>query len=190
MSETENKSESVTQLLAAHSKGDRDALEKLFPLVYHELKRLAESHLRRERAEHTLQPTALVHEAYMRLVKQEISWENRSHFFGIAGRVMRQVLVDYARERSAGKRGSGSIKLSLDEAIYLTDERAALLIALDEALKELAEFDREKARLVELRYFAGLSVEETAQALGISVPTVVRHWRSAKAWLMARINSG
>lgn len=189
MLETDGQSEKVTQLLAAHSAGDREALEKLFPLVYHELKRLAESHLRRERREHTLQPTALVHEAYMRLVKQEISWQNRSHFFGIAGRVMRQILVDYARERSAGKRGSGSIKLSLNEAVYLTDERAAVLIALDEALRELAEFDPEKARLVELRYFAGLSNEETAQALGISVPTVVRHWRSAKAWLMTRINS-
>ena len=189
MLETDDQSEKVTRLLAAHSAGDREAIEKLFPLVYHELKRLAESHLRRERREHTLQPTALVHEAYLRLVKQEITWQNRSHFFGIAGRVMRQILVDYARERSAGKRGSGSIKLSLNEAIYLTDERAAVLIALDEALKELAEFDPEKARLVELRYFAGLSNEEIAQAMGISVPTVVRHWRSAKAWLMTRINS-
>jgi RNA polymerase sigma factor (TIGR02999 family) len=118
-----------------------------------------------------------------------VSWQNRSHFFGIAGRLMRQILVDYARERSAGKRGSGSIKLSLNEAIYLTDERAGILLALDEALEALAEFDPQKARLVELRYFAGLSIEDTAEALGISVPTVVRHWRSAKAWLMARINS-
>jgi RNA polymerase sigma factor (TIGR02999 family) len=189
MLETVNQTDSITQLLAAHGSGDRKALEKLLPLVYHELKRLAESHLRRERPEHTLQPTALVHEAYLRLIKQEVSWQNRAHFFGIAGRVMRQILVDYARERSAGKRGSGGIKLSLNETIYLTDERAAILIALDDALEELARFDSEKARLVELRYFAGLSVEETAQAMGISVPTVVRHWRSAKAWLMGRINS-
>ena len=189
MLETGNQSDSITQLLAAHGSGDQKALEKLLPLVYHELKRLAESRLRRERQEHTLQPTALVHEAYLRLIKQRVSWQNRAHFFGIAGRVMRQILVDYARERSAGKRGSGGIKLSLNETIYLTDERAAVLIALDDALEELAEFDPEKARLVELRYFAGLSVEETAQAMGISVPTVVRHWRSAKAWLMGRINS-
>jgi RNA polymerase sigma factor (TIGR02999 family) len=189
MAETENQLESVTQLLAAHGAGDRKALEKLLPLVYNELKRLAQSHLKREPREHTLQPTALVHEAYLRLVKQEASWQNRAHFFGIAGRIMRQILVDYARERSAGKRGSGGIKLSLDEAIYLTEERSAVLINLDDALNELSEFDQEKARLVELRYFAGLSVEETAQAMGISVPTAVRHWRSAKAWLMARINS-
>jgi RNA polymerase sigma factor (TIGR02999 family) len=181
--------ESVTQLLAAHNAGDPQALEKLLPLVYQELKRLAESHMRRERHEHTLQPTALVNEAYLRLIRQEINWQSRSHFFGIAARLMRQILVDYARERSAGKRGSGSLKLSLDEAIYLTDERAAVLVSLDDALKELAEFDLEKARLVELRYFAGLSVEETAQAMGISVPTVVRYWRSAKAWLITRINS-
>jgi RNA polymerase sigma-70 factor, ECF subfamily len=189
MSEPDHEPESVTQLLAAHEAGDRAALEKLLPLVYHELKRLAESHLRRERREHTLQPTALVHEAYMRLIKQEVGWQSRAHFFGIAGLLMRQILVDYARARAAGKRGSGGIKLSLDETIYLTDERAAVLIALDEALTELAAFDEEKARLVELRYFAGLSVEETAQAMGISVSTVVRSWRSAKAWLMARINS-
>lgn len=189
MSEAENQLESVTQLLAAHGAGDREALEKLLPLVYRELKRLAESHLRRERREHTLQPTALVHEAYLRLIKQEISLQSRAHFFGIAGLLMRQILVDYARARSAGKRGSGGIKLSLDETIYLTDERAAVLVALDDALKELAEFDEEKARLVELRYFAGLSVEETAQAMGISVSTVIRSWRSAKAWLMAQINS-
>lgn len=190
MSESENQPESITQLLAAHGAGDVGALEKLLPLVYHELKRLAESHLRREyREQHTLQPTALVHEAYLRLIKQEINWQSRAHFFGIAGRLMRQILVDYARERSAGKRGSGSIKLSLDEVIYLTDERAAILIALDDALKKLAEFDEQKARLVELRYFAGLSVEETARAMEISVPTVVRSWRSAKAWLMVQINS-
>jgi RNA polymerase sigma factor (TIGR02999 family) len=189
MSKNANQPESITQLLADHGAGDREALEKILPLVYHELKRLAESHLRRERPSHTLQPTALVNEAYLRLIKQEISWQSRAHFFGIAGRLMRQILVDYARGRSAGKRGSGSIKLSLEETIYLTDERAAVLVALDDALKELAEFDEEKARLVELRYFAGLSVEETAQAMGISVPTVVRHWRSAKAWLMTQINS-
>ena len=186
---TENQFESVTELLAAHGAGDREAFEKLLPLVYHELKRLAESKFRHERGDHTLQPTALVHEAYLRLIKQEVSWQSRAHFFGIAGLLMRQILVDHARARQADKRGSGGIKLSLDETLYLTDERAAVLVALDDALKELAEFDEEKARLVELRYFAGLSVEETAQAMGVSVSSVMRSWRSAKAWLMARINS-
>jgi RNA polymerase sigma factor (TIGR02999 family) len=189
MSETGNPNESVTQLLAAHGAGDGEALERLLPLVYQELKRLAESYLRRERSDHTLQPTALVHEAYLRLIKQEVSWQNRAHFFGIAAMLMRQILVDYARSRAAGKRGAGGIKLSLDETIYLTDERAAVLVALDDALKELSEFDEEKARLVELRYFAGLSVEDTARVMGVSVSTVMRSWRSAKAWLMARINS-
>lgn len=189
MSETASQSESVTQLLIAHNAGDREALEKLLPIVYQELKRLAESHMRREHREHTLQPTALVNEAYLRLIKQDVNWQNRTHFFGIAGRLMRQILVDYARARSAGKRGSGSIKLSLNEEIFITDERAVVLIALDDALKELAKFDLQKAQLVELRYFSGLSVEETAQAMGISVPTVVRNWRSAKAWLLGRINS-
>jgi RNA polymerase sigma-70 factor, ECF subfamily len=189
MSQPNNSSDSVTQLLAAYSCGDHEALEKLLPLVYHELKWLAESHLRRERDGHTLQPTALVHEAYLRLLKQDVNPETRSHFFGIASRLMRQILVDYARERAAGKRGSGLNKLSLNEAIYLSDERAGVLVALDDALKELAEFDPEKARLVELRYFAGLSVEETAQAMGISVPTAVRYWRSTKAWLMTRMDS-
>ena len=189
MSDSDKSSESVTELLADYSGGSSEALEKLLPLVYHELKLLARGHLRREREEHTLQPTDLVHEAYLRLIKQDISWENRAHFFGIASRLMRQILVDYARERSAGKRGSGAGNLSLDEAIYLSDERAAVLVALDDALKELAEFDPEKARLVELRYFAGLSVEETARTMGISVPTVVRYWRSAKAWLATRMNS-
>jgi RNA polymerase sigma factor (TIGR02999 family) len=184
-----NSTETVTQLLVAYGEGDKTALEKLLPLVYSELKRLAEINFRNEREGHTLQPTALVHEAFLRLIEQRVSWQNRSHFYGIAARLMRQILVDHARQRSAGKRGSGGMKLSLDEAIYLTDERAAILVSLDDVLKELAEFDEEKARLVELRYFGGLTVEETAQAMGISVPTAVRYWRSARAWLLTRMNS-
>jgi RNA polymerase sigma factor (TIGR02999 family) len=178
----------ITQLLKDSSNGDQKALEELLQLVYGELRRLAEGYLRRERRDHTLQPTALVHEAYLKLVDQNVNWQNRAHFFGIAARTMRQILVDYARGHNAEKRGAGNLKLSLDEAIDFSEERAAELVALDDALTALAAFDPEKARLVELRYFAGLSVEETAQVLGISVPTVVRYWRTAKAWLHHEIS--
>jgi RNA polymerase sigma factor (TIGR02999 family) len=177
----------VTRLLAAYNDGDRDALEQLLPLVYNELRKLAGSYLRRERADHTLEPTALVHEAYLRLVNQEIAWQNRAHFFGVAAQMMRRILVDHARRHQTDKRGSGGAKLALDEAINLSDERAADLIALDDALTALAELDPQKCRMVELRYFAGLSVEETAQALGISVATFVRQWKTTKAWLYHQI---
>lgn len=173
----------VTELLLAYGGGDERVLEKLFPLVYAELRRLAEGYLRGERQNHTLQPTALVHEAYLRLVDQQVNWQNRAHFFGIAARTMRRILVDHARHRLADKRGAGAPRISLDEAIDLSDERASELVALDEALGALAEVDPEKCRLVELRYFAGLSVEEAARALKVSVPTVVRQWRTTKAWL-------
>lgn len=178
----------VTELLVAYSSGDEQAMDKLFPLVYAELRRLANSYLKRERPSHTLQPTALVHEAYLRLVDQEIPWQNRSHFFGIAARTMRQILVDHARHHLAEKRGAGQGNLPLDEAIDLSDERAVELIALDEALKALATIDPQKCRLVELRFFAGLSIEETAQILGVSVQTVVRQWRTTKAWLQRELN--
>ena len=143
----------------------------------------------RERHDHTLQPTALVHEAFLKLFDQEVEWQNRAHFFGIAARTMRRILVDYARGHKADKRGAGHLKLSLDEAIDFSEERAAELVALDEALTALAAFDPERARLVELRYFAGLSIEETARAMNISVPTVVRYWRTAKAWLHHEITN-
>ena len=178
----------ITQLLRNSSAGDPKALEELLPLVYGELRRLADSYLRRERSDHTLQPTALVHEAYLKLVDQNTTWQNRAHFFGIAARIMRQILVDYARGHKAEKRGAGNIKLSLDEAIDFSEERAAELVALDDALTALSAFDPEKARLIELRYFAGLSLEETAEAMNISVPTVVRYWRTAKAWLYHEIS--
>lgn len=178
----------VTQLLAKLSGGDRSALDDLLPLVYDELRRLADRYLRRERSDHTLQATALVNEAYLRLVDQNVPWQNRAHFFGVAAEMMRRILVDYARERKAAKRGSGGIKLSLDEAINMSDERATDLIALDEALTALAQFDPQKSRIVELRFFAGLSIEETARVLGIGTATVIRQWRMAKAWLYHEVS--
>ena len=180
----------VTRLLAAYNNGDRQAFEQLLPLVYNELRGLARAYLSRERSGHTLQPTALVHEAYLRLVDQNVPWQNRAHFFGVAAQMMRRILVDHARRRQADRRGSDAVKLSLDEAINLSDERATDLIALDDALTALAEFDPQKSRMVELRYFAGLSVEETARALGISVATFVRQWKTTKAWLYREITGG
>jgi RNA polymerase sigma-70 factor (ECF subfamily) len=174
----------VTQLLLAWNDGDQAALEKLLPLVYDELRRLADSYLRRERAAHTLQATALVHEAYLRLVDQRrVRWQNRAHFFGIVAQLMRRILVDHARAHQAAKRGEGQVKLSLDEAINVSAERAAEVVALDEALTSLAELDEQQSRIVELRYFGGLSNQEIAEVLGISAPTVTRQWRLAKAWL-------
>jgi RNA polymerase sigma factor (TIGR02999 family) len=178
----------VTQLLAKLSSGDRTALDELLPLVYDELRRLADRYLRRERSDHTLQATALVNEAYLRLVDQNVPWQNRAHFFGVAAEMMRRILVDHARSHQAQKRGSGGVKLSLDEAINMSDERAADLISLDEALNALAQFDPQKSRIVELRFFAGLSIEETAKVLGIGTATVIRQWRMAKAWLYHEVS--
>jgi RNA polymerase sigma factor (TIGR02999 family) len=178
----------LTQLLLAWSDGDREALERLTPLVYRELKKLAESYLRRERAGHTLQPTALAHEAYLKLIDQQhVRWQNRAHFFGIAAQAMRRILVDHARARLTRKRGSG-LAVSLDEAIDVSDQRADQLLALDEALKTLAELDPQKSRVVELKYFGGMTLEETAEVLGVSRATVIREWRMAKAWLYGELN--
>jgi len=174
----------VTALLLSWSDGDRDALARLMPLVYDELRRLALDHLRRERPDHTLQPTALVNEVYLRLVDQRrVSWQTRAQFFGLAAQLMRHVLVDHARARASAKRGGGVSKLSLDEARIAPEEVAAELVALDEALVRLAAVDERKSRVVEMRFFAGLSVEETAEALGVSDKTVMRDWRIAKVWL-------
>ncbi|MBL8178062.1 MAG: sigma-70 family RNA polymerase sigma factor [Bryobacterales bacterium] len=160
------------------------ALEQLTPIVYSELRKLALSYLRRERSDHTLQPTALIHEAYLRLVDQNVpAWRSRSHFFGVAAQLMRQILVDHARARSAGKRGGGEARLSLDAGLQYSEERSAELVALDDALTDLAKLDPRKAKVVELRYFGGLSVEETAEALHVSVATVGRELRFAEAWL-------
>lgn len=174
----------ITQLLQAWRNGDQAALEQLLPVVYQELHKLAHAYLNRERSDHTLQPTALIHEAYLRLLGQHIEqWQNRTHFYGVAAHLMRQILVEHARQRGAGKRGGGAAKLALDEALDYAPEQAAELVALDDALTGLAKFDERKCRVIELRYFAGLNVEETAEVLGISVPTVVRDQRMAQAWL-------
>jgi RNA polymerase sigma factor (TIGR02999 family) len=178
----------ITRLLADWSNGDRQALEKLTPLVYDELRRLAARYLRQERSDHTLQSTALVHEAYMKLVGQNnVRWQNRAHFFGIAAQMIRRILVDYARARRAEKRGSGVDALSLDEAIALPGGKDLDLVALDDALEGLAKIDERQSRLVELRFFTGLTIEETAEVLQMSVATAKRDWVSAKAWLAREI---
>jgi RNA polymerase sigma factor (TIGR02999 family) len=174
----------VTKLLLRWREGDRQALEKLVPLVYDELRRLARHRLRQERSDHTLQSTALVHEAYMRLAGQSPpQWQNRAHFFAIAARVMRQVLVEHARARLAAKRGSGACTLALDESIALPKAVNLDVIALDRALNELSEQDDQQSRIVELRFFSGLTIEDTSEVLGISPATVKREWMIARAWL-------
>ncbi len=175
----------VTQLLVKWSDGNKEALEQLLPLVYDELHLIAHRYLRREREGQTLQTTALVHEAYLKMIDQtRVKWQNRSHFFGVAAQAMRRILVDNARKRIAEKRGSGGVKISLDDKeIDVSDERASELILLDEALKKFEQVDPERSRLVELRYFGGLSIEETAELLGVGTATVNRSWRVAKAWL-------
>jgi RNA polymerase sigma factor (TIGR02999 family) len=178
---------SVTALLKDWSGGDGHALERLIPLVYSELRRLAASYLRRERADHTLQPTALVHEAYLRLVDQKrVDWQSRAHFFGIAAQMMRRVLVDHARRRQAAKRGSRTYRISIAEDLPGA-ERDPELLSLDEALRGLEALDPRQARVVELRFFGGLSVEETAELLGVSPATVKREWQTARAWLAREI---
>lgn len=179
----------ITQLLFEWKGGDAAALEKLMPLVYEELHRIAHRHLRRESNTQTLQTTALVNEAYLKLVDQSrANWQNRAQFFGVAANIMRRILIDNARKRVRNKRGGGVVKLSLDDgSVDVSDERAAELIALDEALEKLASQDPDKARLVELRYFGGLSIEETAGVLGVGTATVIRQWRIVKAWLYKEI---
>jgi RNA polymerase sigma factor (TIGR02999 family) len=180
----------VTDLLIDWSKGDQEALNKLMPLVYDELHRLASRYLRHERSGHTLQTTALVHEAYLKLVDQRnANWQNRVQFFAAAAQVMRHVLVDYARRHRASKRGGDYCRLSLDEARISSEKKDADLLALNEALNSLAAIDPEQSRVVELRVFGGLTVEETAEALGISPRTVKREWSMAKAWLHKQIRN-
>jgi len=175
----------ITKLLIDWRNGDKEALDRLMPLVYEQLRRMANTYMRNERKGHTLQTSALVNEAYLRLVDHEnIDWQNRAHFFGVAAQAMRRILVDHARSRSYLKRGGAAKQVSLDEAATLAEDRAGELIALDEALKELAKMDPRKSSVVELRYFGGLSLEETAEALEISIPTVTRDWNTAKAWLL------
>ena len=181
----------VTLLLHSWSKGDREALDQLLPLVYEELRRQAARYLRQERADHTLQATALIHEAYLRLVDQRsVEWQNRAHFFAIAARLMRQILVDHARRHEAAKRGGSAIKVPVEEAAASGAGRDINLVALDAALDKLAEIDAEQSRIVELRYFSGLTIEETAEVMGISAATVKREWQVAKAWLRREIKEG
>ena len=180
----------VTQLLLAWSGGDQAAGDELMPLVYDELRRLAHQCMKRERPVHTLQTSALLHEAYLRLVDQKnIQWQDRAHFFGIAARLMRQVLIDYARTRGYAKRGGGALRVSLDEAMIVSKKRAAEVVALDDALKSLAEIDPRKSQIVELRFFGGLSIEETAEVLAVSPGTVMRDWTLAKAWLRRELSN-
>lgn len=175
----------VTLVLKELSNGNQDALAELIPVVYDELRRLAAYYLRRERSNHTLQATALVHEAYLRLVDQRhVDWKNRNHFFGVAAQLMRRVLLMHAREHQAAKRGGGAQKISLDETAILSPAQAEQLVFLDELLNQLASLDPQQERIVELRFFAGMSVEETAELMGISTATVKRDWVMAKAWLV------
>jgi len=175
----------VTRLLFNWQQGDRTALDQLMPLVYHELRKLAGGYLKSERRDHTLQPTALIHEAYVRMIEQDMpEFQSRAHFFGVAARLMRQILVDHARTHRAAKRGGEHEKISLDDAPpVFTHENAAALLSLDEALRKLATFDDRRSRVIEMRAFAGMSVEDTAVALGVSKPTVKRDMRLAHAWL-------
>lgn len=179
----------VTLLLAKWAKGNEEALDELTPLVYKQLRQLAASYLRKERLGHTLQPTALVHEAYLRLVDQSSpNWQNRSHFYGVAARLMRQILVDHARRRQAGKRAG--LKVPLEQAVSFQQDRSRDLVALDMGLTALEKVDPRKCRAVELRYFGGLSTEEIAQALEVSANTVLRDLRMAEAWLHEEMRSG
>jgi RNA polymerase sigma factor (TIGR02999 family) len=174
----------VTELLVRWREGDRQALDVLMPMVYDELRRLAHYYLQQERIDHTLQSTALVHEAYMRLAGQNPpQWQNRAHFFGIAAHLMRQILVEYARGHAAAKRGAGVPHLTLDEAIALPAQAELDVVALDKALTELSEMDEQQGRIVELRFFSGLTIQDTSEVLGVSPATVKRDWITARAWL-------
>jgi len=188
---TEPSTHEVTALLLAWSQGDPSALEKLTPLVYQELHRLARGYMGREHAGHTLQTTALVHEAYLRLIdSSRVRWQNRAHFFAVAAQLMRRILVDFARSRHQLKRGGEAPRVSLSEAFEVAGEKDADLVALDDALQNLASVDLRKSRVVELRFFGGLSVEETAEVLQVSPDTVMRDWRLAKLWLLRELSKG
>jgi RNA polymerase sigma-70 factor, ECF subfamily len=181
----------VTKLLHDWKSGDAEAFDRLAPLVYQELRRLADSYLRNERAAQTLQPTALVHDLYLRLIGgEQPDWDSRAHFFGIAAHRMRQILVEHARQRHASKRGGGAEVVTLDEMVCFAPQRSSDVIALDDALNSLATFDERKCKVIELRYFAGLSIAEVAQALKISVATVGREQRLAEAWLKRYMTDG
>ena len=184
-------SHEVTQLLIDWGNGDQAPLDRLMPLVHAELRRMARRYMSRQNPGHTLQTTALINEAFLKLVgSHDKHFQNRAHFFGVAAQAMRHILVDYARAKQYEKRGGGAQQVSLDEALTVSAERAAELVALDDALKELANIDSRKSRVVELRYFGGLSVEETAEVLNVSAVTVMRDWSLAKAWLHRELSKG
>lgn len=181
----------VTQLLKAWNEGNDAAFTQLVPLVQAELHQLAQNYMNRERAGHMLQTTALVNEAWLRLIDwQNVSWQNRAHFYGAAAQIMRRILVDEARHRQRNKRGGGALQVSLTQAKDISQEKTADLVALDDALNSLAEFDARKSKIVELRFFGGLSVEETAEVLKLSARTVAREWNVAQAWLFRSLNGG
>lgn len=187
MSEKENQ---ISVILKDWSGGNRASADILLSLVYDELRKIAAQYLRKERSDHTLQPTALVHEAYLKLVDiSDISWQDRAHFFAVSSNVMRHILVDHARARLSDKRGGERERIALEDAVSLSNEPDVDLIALDEALKQLAEFDEQQSRIVELRFFGGLTIEETAEVLKISPATVKREWTMAKAWLFRRMKT-
>jgi len=181
----------INRLLVDWGHGDEEAWEELIPVVYEELRRIARRHLRRERPDHTLQSAALVNEAYLRLVRQEApQWQNRAHFFGVAAQLMRHILVDHARNRLAAKRGAGAPRLALDERLVPIQKSEVDVVALDDALGKLSALDPQQGRLIELRFFGGLSIEETAVVLGVSPATVKREWAVARAWLLRELKRG
>ena len=181
----------VTQLLVNWSNGDRAALDEMLPLVYVELRRIAVNRLRHERPNHTLQPSALVNEAYLRLIDQKnVNWQNRTQFFGLAAEMMRRILVNHAHHRAAAKRGGGALQVSLEVAVNSFEQKDVSLVALDDALKALAVIDPRKSKIVELKFFGGLTVEETAEILDVSSDTIEREWKMARAWLHLEISNG
>jgi RNA polymerase sigma factor (TIGR02999 family) len=185
-----DQAEQITERLIAWNSGDTAALDDVISAVYKELRRMADRYLRLERPNHTLQPTALVHEAYLRLVDQtQVNWQNRAHFFGVAAQMMRRILVDHARTKQRDKRGGAAKRMSLEEVENLSAGQSVDLVALDEALESLTEIDPRKSRVVELRFFGGLSIEETGEVLNVSPQTVMRDWKLAKAWLYQEIKS-
>jgi len=185
---TMSESENVTRLLLAWGRGDEAARDELIPLVYEKLRNIARHHLRRERGAHSLETAALINEAYLKMVEQSVSWQSRAHFFGIAARLMRQLLVDYARARSRLKRGGDRRRISLSAATEIAQDQTVDLLSLDEALETLAQVDPQRSHIVELRFFGGLTIEETAQVMGVSTPTVERGWRAARAWLQTELS--
>lgn len=188
---SEGQTHEVTQLLVDWSNGDQSALERLMPLIDEELRRLAHRYMSRERVGHTLQTTALVNEAFLRLVnRKNLQWQNRAHFFGIAANLMRTILVDHARAHACTKRGGGARKLELDEALVISQQKASEVLALDDALKQLALIDPQQSRIVELRFFGGLTVEEAGEVLHVSPATIKREWSTAKAWLYHELSKG